>query len=215
MNARHVSLLTTLVVALVTLVVGAAYVKFYNERAETYKKHTYVLEHECRSGRQLPQIQYNLMTYDGTSTNCSEALVFTSVPPVLGAVHDMWVASPFFSLMYATDWKIQVSYALFGIVGVVTAIRSYFSHKSQKAVLDTFSSTRDGVRVAKSSIDQRPRLLVKTTSNKTPMQHLAEKLLQNEEELRPPVFTKRDARPSFHCGTAPYVVGTTTPSVSE
>lgn len=204
MHAQAPTILGALLVFFAAIIVGSSYAKFYNERTENYKKHMYVLEHECRSGRQLPQIQYNVMTYDGTSTNCSEALVFTSVPPFFGAAHDMWIASPFYALMYATDGRIQLAYALFGVVAIVAYIRYHFIHKSQRAVLDTFSSTRNGMHMAKSSIDQRPRLLVKTT----PIQQLAEKLVH--EATRPPVFIKST---SSHCGTAPHVVGTTVPSV--
>lgn len=180
------------------VVVGAAYIKFYNERTQNYYKHLYVLQYECQSGRQLPHIQYNMMTYDGTSTNCTEAQVFTSILPSLGAVHDMWVASPFFALMYATDWKIQLAYVLFGVVGVVCLIRSYFSLRAQQAVLSTFSSTKGALRTAKSSIDDRPRMLVKV-SDVPPMKLLAKRLLDEDA----PIFSKV-VRPIEvdHSGTA-------------
>ncbi len=198
-----------LVVAAV-LIVGAAYLKFYNERTQNYYKHLYVLQYECQSGRQLPQIQYNTMTYDGTATNCTEALVFTSILPSVGAVHDMWVASPFFALMYATDWKIQVAYALVAVAGVVTAVRSYFGLRAQQAVLDTFSTTR---KTAQSSLDQRPRMLVKTTAGpgKSPMQALAAELLREKRDEdhvdEEPVFTKLKTPVATHSAMAPYVVG--------
>ena len=163
-------------------VVGVAYVKFYNERTQNYYKHLYVLQYECQSGRQLPHIQYNLMTYDGTATNCTEAQVFTSIPPSLGAIHDMWVSSPFFALMYATDWKIQLAYVLFGVVAVIAGIRSHFSLRAQQAVLNTFSSNK---RIVKSSLDDRPRMLVKV-SDVPPMKALAKQLLADDE----PVFAK-------------------------
>lgn len=156
-------------------VVGASYLKFYNERTENYKKHMYVLNHECHSGRQLPQIQYNRMTYDGTSTNCSEALVFTSILPCMGAIYDMWIASPFFALMYATDWKIQLIYAVLAITAVVTAIRSYFTYQSHQAVLNTFSESKN---VAKSQIGGRAQMIVKTTPA-APMKQLAAELLDD------------------------------------
>ena len=159
-------------------VVSASYLKFYNERTENYKKHMYVLNHECNSGRQLPQIQYNRMTYDGTSTNCSEALVFTSILPCMGAIYDMWTSSPFFALMYATDWKIQLIYAILAIVAVVTAIRSYFTHRSHQAVLNTFSESKGQAHIAKSQIGGRAQMLVKTTPS-TPMKQLAAELLED------------------------------------
>lgn len=190
MDGRFASLFLASIVGALVLIVGASYVKFYNERTENYKKHMYVLQYECRSGRQLAQIQYNAMTYDGTQTNCSEALVFTNVPPVLGAMHDMWVASPFFSLMYATDWKIQVAYALFGIVAIVTAIRSWFIYKSQQEVLKTFSSTNRNLRVTESSIDERPRLLIKKSSQQTEAHRLASLLMKE------PVFVPKHEVPS-------------------
>lgn len=181
--------------ALTCLIVGTAYVKFYNERVQNYYKHLYVLEYECQSGRQLPKIQYNAMTYDGTTTNCTEAQVFTSIPPSVGALHDMWTSSPFYSLMYATDWKIQVAYALFTVVGIVTLITGYFRYRTQQAVLNTFSEDK------RSAIDQRKRILVKV-SETTPAQDLAKKLLEEDDEE--PVFTKRNhsLRPLRVVGTS-------------
>lgn len=189
MNRQLVPVACVLLIAAATIVVGSTFVKFYNERTENYKKHSFVLHHECRSGRQLPQIQYNMMTYDGTSTNCTEALVFTSIPPLLGAIHDMWIASPFYALMYATDWKIQVSYVIFGVVIIVFGLREYFRTKAQQAVLDTFSSTRSNIHIAKSSIDQRPRLLVKVAPEQENMNQLAKKLI-SEQVSSPPLFQK-------------------------
>lgn len=165
---RALPLIGGLLLSIVAVVVGAAYLKFYNERTQNYSKHSYVLQNECQSGRQLPQIQYNLMTYDGTATNCTEALVFTSILPSIGAVHDMWIASPFYTLLYANDWKIQVAYALFAVVAIVTGIRSYFSYRQQQAVLQTFSESRGAI--IKSSIEtalacssrRRPRRRVRT-----------------------------------------------------
>lgn len=215
---RHLlPVVSGVLLASIAIIIGASYLKFYNERTQNYYKHLYVLQYECQSGRQLPQIQYNTMTYDGTSTNCTEALVFTSILPSLGAVHDMWVASPFFALMYATDWKIQVAYAVAAVVGVMTAVRSYFGLRAQQAVLDTFSSSR---KTAQSSIDQRPRMMVKVPpegARKTPMQALAEHLLheKQDESEEDPVFTKLCAPMVSHSAIAPYVVGTGMPNAVE
>lgn len=176
---HQVAPVTGLVLLLLAFtVVGASYLKFYNERTENYKKHMYVLNHECNSGRQLPQIQYNRMTYDGTSTNCTEALVFTSILPCMGAIYDMWTSSPFFALMYATDWKIQMIYAVLAIVAVVTTIRSYFAHRSHQAVLSTFSDSKNQARVVKSQVGGRAQMLVKTAPA-TPMKQLAADLLED------------------------------------
>lgn len=198
-----------------SLAVSVTYLKFYNERTQNYYKHHYVLKYECQSGRQLSNIQYNQMTYDGTATNCTEALVFTSIPPTLGAIHDMWIASPFYALLHATDWKIQVAYTLFVVITLVTLIRSYFNYRAQQAVLNAFSGAQKGVMTARSAIDGRERMLVKVSPNdeKERMKQLAADLL-NEE----PVFTrlKHDtASSSSYSASAPYVVGTVTPSASE
>jgi hypothetical protein len=189
MDRRLVPVVCALLVTTVAIIVGSTFVKFYNERTENYKKHLFVLHHECRSGRQLPQIQYNMMTYDGTSTNCTEALVFTSIWPGVGAIHDMWVASPFYALMYATDWKIQIAYVVFGLAIIYFGLREYFRAKAQKAVLDTFSSTQSNIRMAKSSIDQRPRLLVKVTPEQEEMDQLAKKII-SAQVSSPPLFQR-------------------------
>lgn len=189
---RALPLIGGLLLSIVVVIVGAAYVKFYNERTQNYHKHSYVLQYECQSGRQLPHIQYNRMTYDGTSTNCTEAMVFTSILPSIGAVHDMWIASPFYALLYANDWKIQAFYVLSAVAAIVTGIRSYFTYRQQQAVLHTFSESRGAI--VKSAIDDRPRMLVKTASappRKDAMQVLAEQLLSDNEEITAaPVFTR-------------------------
>lgn len=156
-------IVASLVIAL-SVVLCMSYAKHYNERTQNYDKHMYVLQHECRSGRQLATIQYNKMTYDGTSTNCTEAVVFTSIPPCLGAIHDMWITSPFFALMYATDWKIQALYLVLAVVAVVTSIQSYFKHQSHREVLETFKSNQRNT--AKSFVDGRERMLVPAVKKK-------------------------------------------------
>lgn len=157
-------LLFASLVATICIVLCMSYTKHYNERTQNYDKHMYVLNNECRSGRQLSTIQYNKMTYDGTSTNCTEAVVFTSIPPCLGAIHDMWISSPFFALMYATDWKIQALYVVLAVVAVVTFIQSYFKHKSHREVLETFKTNQR--HTAKSMIDGRERMLVPAVKKK-------------------------------------------------
>lgn len=206
---RHLSPLAgAALLTIAVLTIGASYLKFYTERTQNYYKHLYVLQYECQSGRQLPHIQYNAMTYDGTTTNCTEALVFTSILPSLGAIHDMWIASPFYALMFATDWKIQLAYVLLSVVVVVTIIRSCFALRAQQAVLNTFSNSQKTVR---STIDGRARMLVKVPEKKEPMQQLAKRLIE-EDLIAEPVFTKMVAS---HSRMAPQVVGTLRPSTAE
>lgn len=113
-----------------SLLVGfiAWYTPYFNERLTQYKKHEFVLTEECWEGKFHPKVQHNKMTYDGLSTNCTEAYVFVSVPIWLGALNNMWEGSLFYTLLHATNWQLQVTYVIFGLVIAVVSIWEVSKH---------------------------------------------------------------------------------------
>lgn len=112
----------------------AWYIPYYNERLNQYNKHEFVLKEECWEGKFHPKVQHNKMTYDGLSTNCTEATVFTSVPVWLGAFNNMWEGSVFYTLLHATNWQLQVAYVIFGLVISVVAIWEVSKHIKWRSV---------------------------------------------------------------------------------
>ena len=104
----------------------------YLRRVEEHAKHTFVLDNHCDTSRPHPSIHYNQMTYDGIQTNCSEARAYTGVPILAGAFMDLWLGSPVYGILYATDWKVQLAYVIFGCVTIMCVsyhLRKYYTDK--------------------------------------------------------------------------------------
>jgi len=125
-----------------SLLVGfiAWYTPYYNERATQYEKHQFVLTEECWEGKFHPKVQHNKMTYDGLSTNCTEAFVFVSVPVFLGALNNMWEGSLFYTLLHATNWQLQVAYVIFGLVIAVVSIWEVSKHIKWRKVSEVLKN---------------------------------------------------------------------------
>ena len=127
----------------------------YLRRIEEYNKHMFVLQNHCNTNRPHPSIQYNQMTYEGTQTNCSDARAYTQMPILAGAFIDLWLKSPIPAVLYADNWKVQVSYFLFGWITIVTVILSLKNYWTDCHVIDA-------VRRQEASLSgNRQRLIVK------------------------------------------------------
>lgn len=123
------------VLRIVTLVSGCLFLLLcsyphYLRRIEEHAKHMFILQNHCETSRPHPSIHYNQMTYDGTRTNCSEARAYTHMPIIIGAFIDLWLKSPIPAILYADNWKIQVSYIIFvciTIVMLIVSLRKYYT----------------------------------------------------------------------------------------
>lgn len=175
----------------------AWYVPYYNERFVQYQKHEFVLREECWEGKFHPKVQHNKMTYDGLSTNCTEASVFTAVPVWLGAINNMWEGSVFYTLIHATNWQLQVAYAIFGLVISVVGILELSKFVKWNNISKVLTSNNNGGRseyVDPTNGVKRiimPMNLVKQnptshTNSKDDMTHLAKSLIQ-----RPSLMPKK------------------------
>ncbi len=131
----------------------------YLRRVEEHAKHQFILDNHCDTSRPHPSIHYNQMTYDGTQTNCSEARAYTHMPIVLGAFIDLWLRSPIPAILYADNWKVQVSYVLFGCITIVTAIISLRRYYTDCRVVDAVR------RQEASLVGERQRLIIKEAGN--------------------------------------------------
>lgn len=104
----------SLILTCMTFFFGVMYYPYYITREENFRKETKVLE-LCMSGRIQSEYQLNLVTYDGKSSNCSQAYVFTQTPIAFGALSDMWDDSLIRFVIYGGNWQIQVVFALIGL----------------------------------------------------------------------------------------------------
>lgn len=85
---------------------------YYKMREENYRKEMRVLQDLCDSGVVPPDFQINSVTFGGKATNCSQAIVFTQIPIVFGAVMDLWDDSLVKFVIYGGNWKIQCLFAV-------------------------------------------------------------------------------------------------------
>lgn len=181
-----------------SLLVGfiAWYTPYYNERLTQYKKHHFVLTEECWEGKFHPKVQHNKMTYDGLSTNCTEASVFISVPVWLGALNNMWEGSLFYTLLHATNWQLQVAYVIFGLVIAVVSIWEVSKHIKWRKVSEVLKNqpkiefkdqTTGRTRIMltpKKSRDSAVSCTTSVTTNTNSNNNLYTSGLMNDDEIK-------------------------------
>lgn len=112
---RQTSLVTSIVVGILALFATCSvifcwtiYYPYHKMREENYRKELRVLQDLCESGLIPPDFQINSVTFGGKATNCSQAIVYTQIPIIFGAISDMWDDSLIKFVINGGNWKIQV-----------------------------------------------------------------------------------------------------------
>lgn len=150
----------------------------YLRRVEEHNKHQFVIDNHCDTNRPHPSIHYNLMTYDGTATNCAEARANVSMPVIVGAFIDMWMRSPIPGILYATSWEVQIAYMLFGCITIVWGISSIRKYMTDCHVIDVVKTQEKAVA------QQRRRLVVDTPCSTPAPSKIIEATIVNKCELK-------------------------------
>ncbi len=105
----------------------AVFTPYYHSRSEQHRNHLQVLRTIC-NGKNIPdKFQVNEVTYEGTLSNCTRATVFIATPVFLGAINDFWQDSIFYTLLHATDWKVQAVYAFCAVLVAYFGTKFIFS----------------------------------------------------------------------------------------
>jgi hypothetical protein len=115
-----VAALALLCCTLLYIGVKICYTPYELARLENYRKENYIKEQLCDNNVISNEFQLNAVTYDGRTSNCSQANIFTSTSIFIGTLLDMWEDSLPRYVIYGGNWKIQALFmASFIIMTVI------------------------------------------------------------------------------------------------
>ncbi len=137
------SCLSLFCIAGLLVIVGVSYYNLYITRWDNYGKHIYVYVTFCTPASIDPLIQINLMTFEGLPTNCSQSRIFVNTWPSIGAIGDLWEASPINPFSWFKNWYFKVGF--FGTVVLILygMAKEYMKGRNDLELLDRFHQLRE------------------------------------------------------------------------